>query len=131
MPLSWDLPSHRLMRETLNNGGPGSRSLGSEYLRKSLARRWVEDPPPDYEWLAPLSESLDIWETEYLQVLQGNDAVLEWVKSTGLRPVLNSLERQRARAFSGGISLGGSELFIRRGRMERLYFRFAGCLSWP
>ena len=42
--------------------------------------------------------SLDIWETEYLQRLEGEDPVLEWVKATGLRPILNGLdgaERER------------------------------------
>ena len=35
--------------------------------------------------------SLDIWETDYLQQLDGEDPVLEWVRSTGLRPILNGL----------------------------------------
>jgi trans-aconitate 2-methyltransferase len=91
MPLSWDLPSHRLMRETLADGGPGGTALGSTELRQAAARKWVEDTPVYYELLAGASSSVDIWETEYLQILRGDDAVLEWVKGTGLRPILNSL----------------------------------------
>ena len=41
--------------------------------------------------LTPYTTSLDIWETEYLQELSGSDPVLEWVKGTGLRPILNGL----------------------------------------
>jgi trans-aconitate 2-methyltransferase len=92
MPLSWDLPSHRLMRETLANGGPQGRALGSEQLRQTVARKWVEDAAVYYGLLADRAASLDIWETEYLQVLEGDDAVLEWVKGTGLRPVLDGLD---------------------------------------
>jgi trans-aconitate 2-methyltransferase len=33
MPQSWPAPSHRLMRETLANGGPGGEPLGPETLR--------------------------------------------------------------------------------------------------
>ncbi len=45
-----------------------------------------------------MSQTIDIWETEYLQVLTGNDPVLDWVSGTGLRPVLNGLsDDDRAR----------------------------------
>lgn len=91
MPLSWDLPSHRLMRATLADGGPNGSPLGSAELREAVGRRWVEDAEYYYDLLAGSAGSLDIWETEYLQVLEGEDPVLEWVKSTGLRPILNGL----------------------------------------
>lgn len=91
MPLSWDAPSHRLMRETLANGGPAREALGTAELRASVARKWVDDSTAYYDALVERTQSLDIWETEYLQVIEGPDAVLEWVKGTGLRPVLNGL----------------------------------------
>ena len=97
MPLSWDLPSHRLMRQTLANGGPGGTPLGSEQFRQAAARNWVEPASVYHDLLAPLARTVDLWETEYHQVLQGDDPVLEWVKGTGLRPILNGLdERERA-----------------------------------
>jgi trans-aconitate 2-methyltransferase len=99
MPLSWDLPSHRLMRDTLANGGPGGTPLGSEQLRKSAARNWVEPASVYYDLLAPLARMVDLWETEYHQVLQGDDPVLEWVKGTGLRPILNGLDEHERQLF--------------------------------
>lgn len=98
MPLSWGMPSHRLMRETLADGGADGQPLGTETLRLSVARKWVEDAGDYYDLLVGRTGSLDIWETEYLQALTGDDPVLEWVKGTGLRPILNSLageERER------------------------------------
>lgn len=92
MPLSWGAPSHRLMRETLANGGPGGSALGTEELRQGVARNWVEEAHVYYDLLAGCTKSLDIWETEYLQILEGEDPVLEWVKGTGLRPILNDLD---------------------------------------
>lgn len=97
MPLSWDAPSHRLMRETLADGGPDGQALGTDQLRQAMAREWVEAAEVYYDLLAPCTKSLDIWETEYVQVLEGTDPVLEWVKGTGLRPILNGLDdRERA-----------------------------------
>ncbi len=86
-----DAPSHRLMRETLANGGPGGRPLGSDKLHQATATAWVASAADYYDLLADTARSLDIWETEYLQVLEGDDPVLEWVKGTGLRPILNGL----------------------------------------
>jgi trans-aconitate 2-methyltransferase len=37
------------------------------------------------------TKRIDIWETEYLQSLEGDNPVLEWVKGTGLRSILNGL----------------------------------------
>ncbi len=99
MPLSWALPSHRLMRETLVDGGPGGRPLGPPELRQAVARNWVGTAAGYHEMLAGLTDSLEIWETEYLQVLAGDDPVLAWVRSTGLRPILNSLDQQERDLF--------------------------------
>ncbi len=43
------------------------------------------------ERLADLGCTVDAWETTYLHLLQGEDPVLDWVKGTGLRPVLTEL----------------------------------------
>lgn len=99
MPLSWAAPSHRLMRETLANGGPGGGALGSEELEHALARNWVADAAVYYDLLAGCTKSLDIWETEYLQILDGPDPVLEWVKGTGLRPILDGLDDEERALF--------------------------------
>lgn len=90
MPLSHAQPSHTLMCATLANGGGGSR-LGDEAVAAAAARDWVLDSGAYYDLLAPEAAELDIWETVYLHRLEGDDAVLEWVTATGLRPVLNGL----------------------------------------
>lgn len=99
MPLSWSAPSHRIMRETLTNGGPGGSAIGNERLRDTLARDWVEEAQVYYDLLAGCSDHIDIWETEYLQILEGGDPVLEWVKGSGLRPILNSLSDEDREYF--------------------------------
>ncbi|MFZ1754485.1 MAG: methyltransferase domain-containing protein [Caldilineaceae bacterium] len=99
MPLSWGMPSHRLMRDTLADGGVAGQPLGTEALRQSMARKWVADAGDYYDLLAGRTSSLDIWETEYMQVLVGDDPIFEWVKGTGLRPILNSLEGQERETF--------------------------------
>jgi trans-aconitate 2-methyltransferase len=99
MPLSWESPSHRLMRETLANGGPDGEALGAETLRRAVARKWVEAPEAYYDLLVGRARGLDVWTTEYLQILEGDDPVLEWVKGTGLRPILNGLNGKERETF--------------------------------
>lgn len=62
-------------------------------------------PPPThepsfyYDVLAPLTDSLDIWETDYIQALEGDNPVAEWTKGTWLRPFLDALEEPERSAF--------------------------------
>jgi len=99
MPLSSELPSHLLMGETLAGGGSGGSAFGSPELRQAVTRKPVENGQEYYEILADRTRSLDIWETEYVQVLEGENPVLEWVKGTGLRPVLNALDDRERELF--------------------------------
>ncbi|HEX3654066.1 MAG TPA: trans-aconitate 2-methyltransferase [Rhizomicrobium sp.] len=92
VPRNFDAPSHALMREVAN-AGPWAAKLADAKLRNVL-------PPEVYfDILAPLSTSLDIWETIYLQVLEGADPVLAWVSGTGLRPFVQPLDEKAREAF--------------------------------
>jgi len=42
---------------------------------------------------------VDIWQTTYLHVLQGEDPVLGWVAGTALRPFVQRLEGTERDAF--------------------------------
>lgn len=99
MPLSFAAASHRLMRATLAGGGPGGCSLGTRALRDAVAQSWVEDPRVYYDLLTDQSQNLDIWETEYLQILEGKDPVLEWMRGAGLRPIVNGLDDDEREIF--------------------------------
>jgi trans-aconitate 2-methyltransferase len=44
-----------------------------------------------FDMLAPLSKKVEIWETEYVHVMPGPEAIVEWTRGAGLRPVLDQL----------------------------------------
>jgi trans-aconitate 2-methyltransferase len=44
-----------------------------------------------YHALRKLASNLDIWETEYLQIMDGPKAVLDWMRSTAMRAYLEGL----------------------------------------
>ncbi len=92
---------------------PGNFVQPSHVLLRELARsdRWqdllsgtVDDGPFAHEPLEYLQILLDlpgeagveVWETTYHHVLSGPDPVLDWVKGTALRPVLDVLRGRGA-----------------------------------
>lgn len=89
MPLSWQLPSHQLMRQTLQEARPAP--LGSTELQEAMATTWVAEPLAYYDWLSGLAEEISIWSTTYFHPLEGENPIFEWVKGAGLRPILKGL----------------------------------------
>lgn len=86
VPGNFDAPSHRLMRELAHSAR--WKDLLADTLRHEDA---VRTPAAYAEALADLGCEVDAWETTYLHLLQGEDPVLDWVKGTGLRPILTAL----------------------------------------
>ena len=94
MPHNFAAPSHSLLRETMKQ--PQWR----DRLRAFADWEPVSEPDAYYKWLKPRVDRIDIWETEYLQVLSGEDAVLEWIKGSALVPVREALPADEYRLFT-------------------------------
>lgn len=85
MPGNFDAPSHVILRE-LCRSPRWQKRLGH------TVRHDIVLEPADYlEILGGLGCEVDAWETTYLQLLPGDDPVLEWIKGTALRPVFDAL----------------------------------------
>ena len=96
VPDNFGEPSHLLLHELRDSsrwrdrvGEGADRSAGVErperYLRAFVAA----------------GLDADVWQTEYLHVLPGEDAVLNWVRGTALRPVLSVLDTDEQEEFVG------------------------------
>lgn len=95
MPQNFAAPSHVLMREIASMGP------WAEKLKPLLRHDPVGAPEFYYDLFAPLAASVDIWETDYAQVLDGDDPVYNWVSGTALRPLMAALDEAEGLAFSG------------------------------
>lgn len=98
MPFQFDEPSHVLMREVAGNGP------WADTLMPLLREAPVAEAGTYYDWLQPLSDSLDIWETTYAQMLDGEDAVLDWIGSTALKPLLEALDDDLRAAYRAALA---------------------------
>jgi trans-aconitate 2-methyltransferase len=94
VPGNFGSPSHVLMRELAESVQWRDR-LGS-VLRHADA---VAAPADYAALLLAAGLAADVWETTYLHVLHGPDPVLDWVRGTGLRPVLAALPAEDAAQF--------------------------------
>jgi len=92
VPHNMDAPSHALMREAAAQG-PWAAKL------KNVREISVLSAPAYYGVMRPHALSVDIWETEYLQVLHGDDAVYHWGSGTGVRPFVQVLNGDEREAF--------------------------------
>ncbi len=92
VPTNFNAPSHKLMRDTAAEG-PWAEKL------RDVRNIVLGSAEGYYALLEPLAAGLDIWETDYLQVLTGEDAVFRWVSGTGLRPFLAALDGAEREAY--------------------------------
>lgn len=71
-------------------------------------------PEAYYDLLSPRAASLDIWETEYLHVLDGDDPVVEWSKGAAAAPILAALDGAERKDFLARYSAAMGEAYPRR-----------------
>jgi len=99
MPNWRDALWYQLILESLEQAGPDGKPLGTPELRAFMAERRVLSLDSYYRLLAPQTRELDIWETEHLQVVEGQSPIFDWVKVSALRPVLLSLDERQRQCF--------------------------------
>jgi len=92
VPRNFSDPSHALMHAVAESG-PWKAKLAPVRPASVLS------PERYYDILSPVCSSLDIWETVYLQVMEGDDPVYRWVSATGLRPFAQALDGEEREAY--------------------------------
>lgn len=94
VPDNFNEPSHEAMRAVAASG-PWAGTLE----RLQPAREVFQSPQELYNELSPLASSVNIWHTYYQHVLENHEAVVEWVKGTGLRPFIDPLAPEERAQF--------------------------------
>ena len=85
LPMFWDMP------------------IGKSILRIAERSEWASSTSDIknlftihsyshyYDILSGLFRSVDMWETHYMHVMESHEAILEMIRSTGLKPYLEAL----------------------------------------
>jgi trans-aconitate 2-methyltransferase len=85
MPRNFEAPVHKILR-SLATSPPFNAKIDQR------EPYWVKEAGFYYDILRPVSSQLELWETEYVHVLDDHDAIIEWYKGTGMRPYLEPLD---------------------------------------
>lgn len=104
MPDNLTEPTHRLMVET---------AAAMPFAKKMADAARTPLPPVGryYDVLKPVAARVDLWHTVYNHPLADADAIVEWLRSTGLKPFLDPLDEDEQAAF----------LCAYRGRIAKAY----------
>ncbi len=109
-----------------NGAAPSHRSIAdavAEHPRRAeleplLHGNAVADPADYAELLARRCGHVDVWETTYLQILdpggQQSDPVLDWIRGTALRPVLDALTQAERGPFLSDLARRLATAYPRR-----------------
>ncbi|PHQ81831.1 MAG: trans-aconitate 2-methyltransferase [Coxiella sp. (in: Bacteria)] len=93
LPNNFNAPSHQLILETIQSGPWCDKLLPA----------WRDEPTHDatfyYDLLTPQCQHINLWETTYYQILEGEHPVVEWTKGTWLRRFLALLEEDEQVRF--------------------------------
>jgi len=115
VPRNFDEPCHTLIRDA---------AKGKSWAHKFEGVRdwWHVLAPKDYfDVMEAHAASLDIWETRYVQVLTGEDAVLRWMSGTGLRPFAAALNESERSEFLETYGAGLRKAYPMRASGVTLY----------
>jgi trans-aconitate 2-methyltransferase len=93
MPDNLTEPSHALMRAV------AAEPPWAPKFRVPIAREPIAPAAVYYDLLIPDAARVDIWHTLYNHALPGASAIVEMVRSTGLRPFLDRLDAAEQRDF--------------------------------
>lgn len=85
MPDNLQEPSHRAMGDVA--GQPAFCSM----IGKTGTRTELLGVDGYYDLLAPVSQNVDVWRTAYQHPMASPAAIVDWLRSTGLRPFLDAL----------------------------------------
>jgi trans-aconitate 2-methyltransferase len=87
-------PTHVAMRETADQGPWAEKLRNTTIFRKAF-----HSPQELYNAFKPLCSEINVWHTQYYHILKNHQAVVEWVKGTGLQPYLNPLSPAEQEEF--------------------------------
>lgn len=81
----------------------------------------VLSPAEYYDILSRCTDSFEMWETVYYHALPSHEHLLEWVRSTRLRPYLDALDAAGAREFEAEILCASKAAYTPAGSGEVIF----------
>lgn len=91
LPIHYDSPLHQCVLELAQSARWQRATAVAHEAISTESREFY------YDLLVPFVSQIEIWETEYIHIMESVEAILEWFRGTGLRPYLEALPDDRQR----------------------------------
>ena len=88
LPLFWDMPLGKAIKNIAEDSRWKTQVKGVTELFT------IHDYSYYYDQLSQLFNSIEMWETHYLHIMDSHFSILEMIRSTGLKPYLDRLENE-------------------------------------
>ena len=88
IPLFWDMPLGKAIKNIAKDSRWVTSVKGATELFTIHAYSYY------YDKLSQLFNSIEMWETHYIHIMDSHLSILEMIKSTGLKPYLDRLENE-------------------------------------
>lgn len=92
LPMIYDEPIHRILLETAEAEKWRGKLGGARHF-------YTLSPEEYYDILADISPDFSMWQTTYFHRMKSHRDIIEWYKSTGMRPYLEALQPGEAEEF--------------------------------
>lgn len=92
IPINWDEPLYKIIKSTAQQS---NFDFSGAYFEKNDAL----SPNEYYDILSTCASSFDIWETVYYHEMASHEDLINWVRSTRLKPYLECLSDDDKKAF--------------------------------
>ena len=91
IPLFWDMPIGKAIAAVAGENRWAERTKGATDLFIIHDHIWY------YDRLSQMFGSVEMWETSYMHVMDAHQAIMDMIRSTGLKPYLERLESENDR----------------------------------
>jgi trans-aconitate 2-methyltransferase len=98
IPNNFHFPAHQISIKLLQRHQEWTLFLKELIYGELSAPRY--HLPYYYDLLSTSSYPLQLWETIYYQEMQNVGEIFDWIKGTGLRPLLASMDKKNVQLFS-------------------------------
>jgi len=118
MPAHFQSPVHQLLLEIAKD------PAWHHSMQDAINAIAVGRPSFYYDILQPHTSKIDLWETEYIHIMDGPLAILDWIRGTGLRPFLEALESEEQKSCFEQLLLSGLTTAYPRQKDGHVLFPF-------
>ncbi len=91
-PMNYEEPIHRIIQEVT-----ASPKWSNFFPNPRIFYNLTQEEY--YDLLSELSDEISLWQTSYFHIMKSHLAILEWYRSTGLRPYLDVLPEEYKEPF--------------------------------